>query len=81
MNESIEMEAQKTLNKTQLEILKMFSAELEENDLIETKRLFRNYLINKAKNLADEVWEEKGWTQDYAEELSRKHMRVSSKNK
>jgi hypothetical protein len=51
----------KPLNATQLEILKLFSREMEEKDLIEIKRLIVNYLAEKATKLADEAWEKKGW--------------------
>ena len=57
----------------------MFSRELSEEDLIEIKRIFVKYLSEKAKKLADQVWEEKGWTNEDMERLSRQHMRSSPK--
>ena len=75
------MNVESPLNKTQLEILNMFSRELAEEDLIEVKRIFVKYLSEKAKKLADRVWEEKGWTNEDMERLSRQHMRSSSKQK
>ena len=67
------------LNKTQLEILNMFSRELTEEELIEVKRIFVKYLSKKARSLADQVWEEKGWTQADMDRMSKQHLRSSSK--
>ena len=47
------------LNQNQLEILKLFSRDMDDNDLIEIKRLIVRYLANKVTKLADEVWEKK----------------------
>ena len=67
------------LNKTQLEILGMFSRELAEEDLIEIKRIFVKYLSEKARNLAEQVWEEKGWTPADMDRISKQHLRRSSR--
>lgn len=48
-----------SLNSHQLEILKLFSRDLDENDFIEIKRLIVRYLGDKITEMADEVWEEK----------------------
>ncbi len=48
------------LNKHQLEILKRFTRDLEDNDLIEIKRLIVKYLAKKVTKMADGIWEEKG---------------------
>jgi len=40
-----------TLNPHQLEILKLFSRDLEENDLIEIKRLIVRYLADKVTRI------------------------------
>ncbi len=52
------------LNKQQLEILKLFSRKLEDNDLIEIKRLIVKYLADKITNLVDKEWDKKNWTND-----------------
>lgn len=52
------------LNKHQLEILKLFSRDLDDNDLIEIKKLIVSYLGNKISNMVDNVWDEKGWTNE-----------------
>ncbi len=65
-----------TLNPHQLEILKLFSRDMEDNDLIEIKRLIVRYLANKVTRMADEVWEEKGWTNDDMQRLLHTHKRT-----
>ena len=64
------------LNKHQLEILKLFTRDLEDNDLIEIKRLIVKYLAKKVTKAANEVWEEKGWTNDDMDRLLKTHKRV-----
>jgi len=65
-----------TLNPHQLEILKLFSRDMEDNDLIEIKRLIVRYLAAKVTRMADEVWEEKGWTNDDMHRLLHTHKRT-----
>lgn len=64
------------LNHHQLEILQLFSRELEETDLIEIKRLIVRYLAEKATRLADEVWEKNNWTNDDMERILKSHLRT-----
>ena len=44
------------LNDQQLEILKLFSRELDEEDMREIKKLIVRYLAQKVSRLADEAW-------------------------
>ncbi len=64
------------LNNHQLEILKLFSREMEDNDLIEIKRLIVKYLAEKVTRLTSEVWEEKNWTDEDMERLLQSHKRT-----
>ena len=64
------------LNKHQLEILKRFTRDLEDNDLIEIKRLIVKYLAKKVTKMADDIWEEKGWTTDDMDRLLKTHKRT-----
>lgn len=70
---------QTPLNNIQLEILNLFSRDLEENELKEIKKILVQYLAKKATRLANEVWEEKDWTQEDMERLSKTHMRTPYK--
>lgn len=64
------------LNNAQLEILKLFSRDLSEQDLLAIKRLLVRYLAEKATSLADKVWEEKGWTNEDMKRFAHTHMRT-----
>ena len=66
----------KKLNPTQLEILNLFSRELDENDLQEIKRMITKYLSKKAAKQANDVWDKKGWTKAKMDDLSQTHMRT-----
>lgn len=57
------------LNAHQLEILKLFTRELDEKDLLEIKRLIVHYLSKKVITMADEVWEQNNWTDEDMERL------------
>lgn len=69
------------LNPAQLEILKLFSRDLPEEDLLAIKRLIVKYLAEKATKMADQIWKDKGWTDEDMDRLSKTHMRTPSKNK
>lgn len=64
------------LNKSQLEILKLFSREMDEKDLLEIKRLIVRYLGEKITKMADQAWDEKNWTQEDMEKLINSHNRT-----
>ena len=73
------MELQTPLNKGQLEILKLFSRDIDDEDLLEIKRMITKYLSEKANKLANQIWDEKGWTNDEMDKLSVTHMRSITK--
>ena len=64
------------LNPLQLEMLKLFSRKVDNNDLMEIKRMIVKYFAEKAIREADEVWEEKGWTNETMEEFLSMHERT-----
>jgi len=64
------------LNKNQLEILKLFSRDLSEEDMLAIKRLIVKYLGEKITNMADKIWEEKGWTDEDMDRLLKEHERT-----
>jgi len=66
-----------SLNKHQLEILKLFSRELEDEDLLAIKRLIVQYLAEKVTRMADEIWEQNNWTNDDMLDLLNRHERTS----
>lgn len=76
------MSGQKTIsqpfNNVQLELLKLFADDVPEEDLKAIKELISKYFLEKAKEEADQIWEEKGMDAD--EEL-KKHRRTSDRKK
>ncbi len=64
------------LNNHQLEILKLFTRELDDNDLVEIKRLIVKYLADKVTKMADEIWDKNNWTNEDMEKLLKTHKRT-----
>jgi hypothetical protein len=64
------------LTNLQRELLTLFAQNVSETELKEIKQLLSSYFAEKAMNLADQVWEEKGWTDEDADKLSKKKMRT-----
>jgi hypothetical protein len=71
------MEAlQSPLTNLQLELLKLFSRNVSDDDLLQIKRLLVRFFAEKAMDAADKVWDEKGLTEQDAEEMSYMHLRT-----
>lgn len=60
------MEQTKThsLTNLQLELLKVFSIELEESQLLDVRDMLTRYFAESAANEMDKLWEERGWTEE-----------------
>jgi hypothetical protein len=59
------MDIQQTkLNDAQITFLQLFNRPLSDKDLSELQRLVTRYFADKALNIADRVWEEKGYTEE-----------------
>lgn len=66
------------LTNLQRELLQLFAREVSEEDLRQIRQLLARYFAEKAMDLADEVWEEKQWTDTDAERLAHTKMRTSN---
>jgi hypothetical protein len=66
------------LNKTQLEILKLFSNNQSEEDLKEIKSLLITYLSDKVVREADKAADTKQYTQETFEKWKLDHFRKSA---
>lgn len=64
------------LSNLQRELLKLFAKNVSEEDLIAIRQLIARYFAEKAMDLADQVWEEKGWTEEDAIRLANTKMRT-----
>lgn len=66
------------LNKTQLEILKLFQQDQSEEDLKEIKSLLVTYLADKVTRTADKAFDEKAYTTAIFEQWKKEHFRKSA---
>ncbi len=72
---------QTKLTNLQLELLKIFSFNLPEEQLLEIKQLLVQYFAQKVDDEMDRLWEERGWTAETMREWANEHMRSSSTRK
>ncbi|MBK8501263.1 MAG: hypothetical protein IPL46_03120 [Saprospiraceae bacterium] len=70
------MELDYPLSKVQLELLTLFSRKIEDHDILEIKRLIVKYLSEKVAKQANEIWEQKQWSDENMEDLLGKHLRT-----
>ena len=63
----------------QVELMKVFSFNLEESQLFEIKQLLALYFAEKATNEMDNLWEEKKWSDETMQQWLREHNRTSYK--
>jgi hypothetical protein len=51
----------------QLELLKVFATQLSDEDLQELKKIIAKFLLEKARDRADEIWDERGYDEETME--------------
>jgi hypothetical protein len=61
----------------QLELLKTFSHQLSENDLIELRKTLALFFGQRLVQEADKVWEEKKWDNQLVDKMLHTKMRKS----
>jgi len=61
----------------QLELLKTFSHQLEERELLEVKKMLASFFAQRAIEQANTVWDEKGWTDTDVDQMLTTKMRSS----
>jgi hypothetical protein len=66
----------KKLTNLQIELLKLFTYDLGEEQLLEIKSLLANYFAQKASDRMDELWEENKWTAETMKQWGEEHMRT-----
>ncbi|MEL7220382.1 MAG: hypothetical protein AAGJ93_03620 [Bacteroidota bacterium] len=54
----------KPLTNLQLELIKMFSLDLSDAQLLEVRQLLTKYFADKASDEMDRLWDENGWTDE-----------------
>ena len=69
------------LTSLHLELLKIFSRDIEEADLLEIKKFLIQYFGQKAMDLADKVWEQNNWNEKDEVQFLNEHNRTPYKRK
>ena len=57
------------LSNVQAELLKLFSADIPDKQLIELKKIIARFLLDEARDKADAAWDEKGYTDEKLKQL------------
>lgn len=57
------------LSNIQVELLKLFSADIPERHLMEIKNMIARFLLEKTRDRADTIWKEKGYTDERLKEI------------
>ncbi len=58
------------LTNVQAELLKLFSTEIPESHLLELKKMIAKFLLDKARDKADIIWDEKGYSDEKLRQLT-----------
>jgi hypothetical protein len=62
----------------QLELLKVFSYQLNQQQLTDIRNLLANYFAEQATREMDKLWEQQGWDENMMVEWANEHMRISN---
>lgn len=73
------MKAVRGLSNLQLELLKLFSFDLSEQQLRDIRRLLSRYFAAQATEEMDNLWEQQNWSDQTMEAWSKEHMRTRYK--
>ena len=65
----VNLSIQPPLSNVQVELLKLFTNEIPEADLLELKKIMAKFLLDKGRDKADLVWDEKGYSDDKLNKL------------
>ena len=65
---------QHKLTNLQIELLKIFSRNLSDVQLMEIKQILAQYFAQKATEEMDKIWDEKGWTNETMEEFLKEKL-------
>ena len=69
------MQAQK-LSNLQLELLKVFSYQLNQQQLTDIKNLLANYFAEQATKEMDKLWEENQWDENTMDTWLNEHLKT-----
>ncbi|QDK82746.1 hypothetical protein EXU85_30710 [Spirosoma sp. KCTC 42546] len=61
---------QPPLSNVQTELLKLYSTDISDEMLLELKKVMAKFFLDKLRNQADQVWEEKKYTDEFFKNLN-----------
>ena len=64
------------LTNLQLELVKIFSRDVSDKQLIDIKTLLANYFAEQATVEMDRLWEENNWSEETMEAWAHEHLRT-----
>lgn len=70
------MEPAKKMSNLQLELLKVFSFDLDDEQIIEVRDLLAKYFAEKATEEMDRLWDKNEWSEKTIQKWSKEHMRT-----
>lgn len=65
------------LTNLQLELLKMFSFNLDDKQLAEIRELLSKYFAQNVTEEMDKLWEGQNWSEETMQEWSKQHLRTT----
>ena len=74
------MKTTEGLTNLQLELLKVFSYNLSDQQMAEIKALLSQYFAKKATKEMDQLWEDQDWSDETMEKWSKEHLRTKYKS-
>jgi len=74
----MERELKQPFTNAQLELLKIFSIQLDDDEMKELKQLMGKFYLNRLTKRTNQVWDEKGWTEKTMEEFLNTTLRKKS---
>jgi hypothetical protein len=77
----MELTINQPLNTLQLDLLRLFSRDIPDEDLLAIKKIFVQYFAQKSMDLADKVWENNQWSEKDEEQFLNGHERTPYKKK
>ena len=70
----------KRLTNLQIALIKLFEYQVDDRQLLEIKDILAQYFAAEATKERNNLWQEKGWTNDTMREWTETHMRTPYKD-
>jgi hypothetical protein len=68
-----------TMSNLQLELLRTFTRQISEDDVLAIRKFLADYFAQKAMDLADSAWDKNNWKNNDTQKLANEHNRISKK--